>query len=141
MVDLSNLYVAVVSDDPSWFCFPEDHYASSLTDLPASVVIEAAHQLPSAFVPKKRTHAESVHFLLLHFSRLCTELVAAPDKLLFTRYLSYIEHPLPSVSCLCVISGYIEMLYGEVVAAALRRPYNDSLANPDHTSNLDPDQT
>ncbi|KAG2134231.1 hypothetical protein BD769DRAFT_1714369 [Suillus cothurnatus] len=141
MVDLSDLYVAVVSDDPSWFCFPEDHYASSLTDLPVSVVIEAACQLPSAFVPKKRTCAESVHFILLHFSRLHAELVAAPDELLFTRYLSYIEHPLPSVSRLCVISGYIEMLYGEVVAAALRRPYNDSLANPDHTSNLDPDQT
>jgi hypothetical protein len=149
MVDLSDLYVAVVSDNPSWFCFPKDHFASSLTDLPASVVIEAAHQLPSAFVPKKYTRAESVHFLLLHFSHLCAELVAAPDKLLFTRYLSYIEHPLPSVSRLCIISGYIEMLYGEVVAAALCRPYNDLIANlvhplildPDHTPNFDPDHT
>jgi hypothetical protein len=69
------------------------------------------------------------------------ELVAAPDELLFTRYLPYIEHPLPSVSCLCIISGYIEMLYGEVVAAALCRPYNDLIANPVHTLILDPDHT
>jgi hypothetical protein len=104
MVDLSDLYVAVVSDDPSWFCFPEDHYASSLTDLPASVVIEAARQLPSAFVPKKRTCAESVHFILLHFSRLCAELVAAPDELLFTRYLIRFAASMSCVSTPTVIS-------------------------------------
>lgn len=70
MVDISALYVVVVSDDPSWFFFPEDHYASSLSDLPASVVIEAARQLPSAFVPKKHTRPESVKFLLSHFCHL-----------------------------------------------------------------------
>jgi hypothetical protein len=136
----------VVSDDPSWLYLPEEHYAASLTDLPASVVIEAARQLPSAFVPKKRTRSESVKCLLLHFCRLRAELDAEPDEVLFSRFSSIVSDlPLPSVSRLCVISGYIEMLYGEAVAAALRRPYNNLLVDPalnhepDHTSSIDPD--
>ncbi|KAG1784166.1 hypothetical protein EV702DRAFT_1040578 [Suillus placidus] len=120
-----------------WSILPLYHYATSLTDLPTSVVIEVARQLPSAFVPKKRTRPESVKFLLSHFSCLCAKLGAAPDKVLFSRYLSFIKHPLPSVSRLCIISAYIEMLYGEAVATALRRPYNYLVADPDHISNLD----
>ncbi|KAG1738941.1 hypothetical protein EDD22DRAFT_959430 [Suillus occidentalis] len=144
MVDIGALYVTVVSDDPSWLYLPKDHYATSLTDLPASVVIEVAHQLPLAFVPKKCTHSKAVKCLLLHFCCMQAELGAAPDEVLFSHFSS-IDLPLPSVSHLCVISGYIQMLYGEVVTATLCRHYNDLLVDPalnhepDHISSLDPD--
>lgn len=128
------------------FSFPK---TTPLPDLPAPLVIEAVRRLPSALVPKERTRPDSVEYLLLHFCRLRSELGVVPDKALFARDHPFIKCPLPSVSCLCVISGYIEMwFYGEAVAAALRRLYNDFLANPDpipnheldHTLNHEPDQ-
>ncbi|KAG1797522.1 uncharacterized protein HD556DRAFT_1441080 [Suillus plorans] len=120
MVDISALYATVVSNDPAWFFYPEDHYSISLSELAASVVVEAARQLPSAFVPKKRTHFESIKSILLHFSCLRAELGAVSDEALFAHYTKFIKCPLPSVSRLCLISAYIEMLYREVIAAALR---------------------
>jgi len=139
MGDLCALYATVASDDPAWFFFPDVHYSMSLSDLPAPVVIEASRQLPAAFVPKKRTRPESVKSLLSHFCCLRAELGAAPNEALFARCLPFIKRPLPSVPHLCVISGYIEMMYGEVVAAALRLPYNNSLAAPDSIPNPEPD--
>ncbi|KAG2107451.1 uncharacterized protein F5147DRAFT_802633, partial [Suillus discolor] len=66
---------------------------------------------------------------------------AAPNEVLFARCLPYIRRDLPSVSRLCVVSGYFEMLYGEAVAAALRRPYHTRLADPDHILNHETDPT
>ncbi|KAG1907962.1 uncharacterized protein F5891DRAFT_1180979 [Suillus fuscotomentosus] len=115
------------------FSFPK---TTSLLDLPAPVVVEAARQHPSALVPKEHTRLDSAEYLLLHFCRLRPELDVVPNKALFARDHPFIKCSLPSVSCLCVISGYIEMwFYGEAVAAALRRLYNDFLANQDPIPN------
>ncbi|KAG2036614.1 hypothetical protein BDR03DRAFT_959506 [Suillus americanus] len=93
-----------------------------LSDLPAPVVIEAVHQFPANFVPKKCTCPGSVSSLLLQFCHLRSELGTAPNEALILRCLSFVRCPLPSVSRLCVVSGFIEMLCGVVVAAVLRQP-------------------
>jgi hypothetical protein len=69
------------------------------------------------FAPKRRNRGEAVIALLAHFSRMRAELTLLNDQSLFERCLPCITQPLPSISRLPVISGYLEVLYGTAVAA------------------------
>lgn len=95
MDDFSALYHTVVSEDSAWFFYLNDHYSSYLSELHASVVVEAACQLPLAFVPKKRSElSPPIIFILAHFSGLHADLGTVSDESLFTRYSDVIKRPL-----------------------------------------------
>lgn len=130
MVDISALYVAVVSDDSAWFFFPEDHLIPQLFLI--CLHLSSWRRLADFLQPLSQ--------LPNSFCRLHSELDAAPDEVLFARHLPFIKCSSPSVSPLCVFSDYIEMLYG-VVIAALRQPYHDFLADPGCTLNHRPNRT
>lgn len=113
---------AVINNDPVWFNSSDEHLKSSLTDVSASILVDAARHLPVPFACKRRARDSAVAALLSHFSHVRAQLCALDDENLFALCMPAAQVHLAPPSRYLVICSYFDVLYGSVVSAALRRP-------------------
>lgn len=113
---------AVINTDPAWFGSSEAHLTTSLTDLPASIIVDAARHLPAPYACKRCACKPAQAALLSHYSHVQAQLSSLADADLYSLCLPALQSQCSTISQYTVICCYLDLLYGRVVASALRRP-------------------